>query len=155
MELNIGIHEKPRALICEGLQKFLANTYAVYLKTQNFHWNIVSPGFYSLHILLESQYEELAKATDEIAERIRALGFFVEASFTSFKTISSIPDEEKVLTSVEMLKHLIQAHETLIRHARTLADLIEKEKDVASNDMLGRLVGMHEKMTWMLRSHLV
>src|ERR1700679_1619831 len=106
MELNIGISEPSRAAISEGLSRFLSDTYALYLKTQNFHWNVRGPEFYSLHLLFEKQYEELAEAVDEIAERIRALGFFTDASFTSFMQHTAIQEENKVLNAKDMIASL-------------------------------------------------
>lgn len=75
MEINIGIAEQDRAAIAEGLSRLLADTYTLYLKTHNFHWNVTGPMFNTLHLMFETQYTELALAVDAIAERIRALGF--------------------------------------------------------------------------------
>ena len=154
MEVNTGISEPSRMAISEGLLRVLSDTYAMYLKTQNFHWNVRAQDFYSLHLLFEKQYQELAEAVDEIAERIRALGYFVEASFSSFQSHSSIKEEEKVLTSKDMLSSLVTGHETLIRGARRVAEISDKDGDFATVDMLGRRLGAHEKMAWFLRSHL-
>lgn len=152
--MNIGLTEKARQQISDGLLKLLAETYALYLKTQNFHWNVKCTEFFSLHLLFEKQYEEMSGATDEIAERVRALGFFVDASFSSFSELCGIPEEKKVLTSKEMLKHLIDGHETLIRDTRHLALVCEKEKDHGTIDLLGRRLIAHEKFVWMLRESL-
>jgi starvation-inducible DNA-binding protein len=154
MEVNIGIGEQGKMSIGEGLHRLLADTYALYLKTQNFHWNVRGQEFYSLHLLFEAHYEEMAAAVDEIAERIRALGLFVEASFTSFKRVSSIKEEEKILIPKDMLLSLIEAHEVLIRGARKVADIADREKDFASVDLIGKRLGSHEKMAWFLRSQL-
>ena len=154
MEMNVGLPEPVRLSISEGLSRVLAETYALYLKTQNFHWNVRGPEFYSLHLLFEKQYEELADAVDEVAERIRALGFFVDASLGAFRTKSSIKDEDKVLNFREMLLSLIEGHDTCIRHMRKVAEIADKDMDFATTDMLGRLLGSHEKMAWFLRSQL-
>lgn len=155
MELvNTGISEPNRLTISEGLARVLADTYALYLKTQNFHWNVRGQEFYSLHLLFEKQYEDLADAVDEIAERIRALGYFVDATFTSFQKQSSVKEEEKVLNSKDMLQSLIDGHETLIRGARKVAEVCDSEGDFATVDMLGKRLGVHEKMAWFLRSQL-
>lgn len=153
MEVNIGISEQNRMAICEGLTRLLANTYTLYLKTQNFHWNVRGPEFFSLHLLFEKQYQELAEAVDEIAERIRALGFYVDASFSSFNSLSSVKEEKKVLICNDMLVTLAEGHETLIRDARKVAEVADKERDFATVDMIGRRLGAHEKMAWFLRSH--
>lgn len=154
MDLHIGISEKNRQEISLGLARMHADTYAVYLKTQNFHWNLTGPEFYSLHLLFEKQYEEMAGAIDEIAERIRTLGYFVEASFGALKKMTGVKEEERVLNIKEMLLSLIEAHESLICHARKVAEIADNEKDFATVDMIGRRLGAHEKFTWMLRSQM-
>jgi len=152
MKIHIGISDQNRETISQGLERFLADTYALYLKTQNFHWNVTGHEFYSLHLLFEKQYQEMAEAVDEVAERIRALGFYVAASFSSFKKISPIKDEEKVLNAKEMIQALVEGHETLIQWGRKLAEIADNEGDFATVDMLGRRLGAHEKMAWFLRS---
>lgn len=154
MEFNIGLSQQNRQAICDGLFRVLADTYALYLKTQNFHWNVRGPEFYSLHLLFEKQYEELAEAVDEIAERIRALDFYVDASFSAFREATSVKDEKKVLHVKEMLMSLVEGHESMIRNARKVAEICDNEKDFASVDMLGRHMGAHEKMAWFLRSQI-
>jgi len=152
MERHLGLTEQNCQEISKGLSHFLADVYTTYLKTQNFHWNLSGREFYSLHLLFEKQYQELAEETDEVAERIRALGFYVEASFTSFKQLTHIKEEENVLTIKDMLHRLIAAHEMICRHGRNVSRLAEKGEDVATVDMLGRRIAAHEKMIWMLRS---
>ncbi len=154
MDVNIGISEQNRLAISEGLARMLADTYALYLKTQNFHWNVRGEQFYSLHLLFEKQYQEMAEAVDVVAERIRALGFYVDASFSAFKKLTLVKEEEKVLNSKEMLQGLLQGHEVLIQWARKVAEIADNERDFATVDMIGRRLGEHEKMAWFLRSHL-
>jgi starvation-inducible DNA-binding protein len=154
MEYDIGLTEQQRQGISNGLSRFLADTYALYLKTQDFHWNITGAEFYSLHLLLEKHYEDMAAAIDEIAERIRALGFYVDASFTSLNQQASIKGENRVLAARDMLAGLIQGHQTLIVHVRNVAALADKEGDFATVDLIGRRLGAHEKMAWMLQSQL-
>ncbi len=154
MEFNIGISEKNRQGICDGLARLHADTYALYLKTQNFHWNLTGPEFFSLHLLFEKQYQDMAEAIDEIAERIRALGFYVEASFSAFKNNTGVKEEDRVLSIKEMLYSLIESHEVLIQHARKVAEIADRDLDFASVDMIGRRLGAHEKFLWMLRSQL-
>ena len=154
MKINTGITEANRKKISEGLSGVLADTYALYLKTQNFHWNVQGPQFYALHLLFEKQYQELAEATDEIAERIRALGYHVDASFSSFLRQTAVDEEKKVPGSKAMLQNLVAGHETMIRGSRKVAEMCDKEGDFATVDMLGRRLGAHEKMAWFLRSHL-
>ena len=154
MEVNTGLSQNQRSMISEGLAKILADTYALYLKTQNFHWNIQGAEFFALHLLFEKQYEEMAEATDEIAERIRALGLYVDATFTSFARETHLKETHKLLTAKDMLKDLLEGHEVLIRRTRQILDHAEQDKDGATVDLLGRRLGAHEKMAWMLRSHL-
>lgn len=150
--MDIGLSEQTRMKISDALFYVLADTYALYLNTQNFHWNIKGTEFYSLHLLFEKHYEELAAATDEIAERIRALGYYVDASFEAFQKRSDVKGESKLLNIKEMLQKLIEGHETLIRRARKVAETADQEGDFATVDMLGRRLGAHEKMAWFLRS---
>lgn len=154
MEMNIGIPEGTRSAISDGLSRILAESYALYLKTQNFHWNVRGPDFFSLHLLFEKQYLELAEEVDEIAERIRALGLFVDASFSAFNELSSIKEETKVLNEKEMIASLVAGHELWAKDARKVAEIGDRELDFATVDMLGRRIGAHEKMAWFLRSHL-
>ncbi|MBM3207125.1 MAG: DNA starvation/stationary phase protection protein [Chlamydiae bacterium] len=154
MEIQIGLSDQSRSRIAEGLQTLLADTYATYLKTQNFHWNVMGPEFFSLHLLFEKQYEELAENIDELAERIRALGLYVEASFSVFKEKTAVKEESKVLSGREMVQELVKAHEIVIRSARNLAQIVESENDAATQDFLGKTMNMHEKQSWMLRSQV-
>lgn len=154
MERETGMTKEERANVSGGLAKLLADTYVLYIKTQNFHWNIHGPEFYALHLLAEKQYEEMADAVDEIAERIRALGFFVEASMGSFLKLSSIPEDTQLHTKIKYIEDLIKGHEVVIRDARKLAEQAEKNKDPGTVDLMGRRVLFHEKSAWMLRSQL-
>lgn len=154
MELSTGMNETQRASVCGALAKVLADTYLLYLKTQNYHWNVTGPEFFSLHLLFEKQYEEMADAVDEIAERIRALGFYVEATSEAFRKLSSIKEGSKIIPQFEMVRELIEGHETVIREERHLASLAEKHGDQATVDLMARRLGVHEKAAWFLRSHL-
>lgn len=152
--MNTGMSEKSRQEMSKGLMKLLAESYAVYLKTQNFHWNVIGSDFFALHLMFEKQYEELSQALDEIAERVRALGHFVDATFSAFKALASASEEKKTLAAREMLEHLVTDHERVICYARELATVAEGHKDQATVDLLARRLGAHEKAAWMLRSHL-
>lgn len=143
-------HEKE--MIVKDLKVLLANTYALYLKTQNFHWNYEGPNFYSLHILFEKQYEDLAEAIDEIAERLRALNSLVEASFSHFKEISLISEEKVPRASSEMVKELIRSHDLLVSQAKGVLAISDQENDGATSDLLSRRLDVHEKAIWMLKS---
>ena len=150
--MDTGLSQTSRENVRGALIKLLADTYAVYIKTQKLHWNVVGREFYSLHILLEKQYEDLAEVIDETAERIRALGFTVQATFSHFKQSTSIPEEAEDISTTDMIKLLIESHDTILRNGRHLSILAEKEKDYATVDMMGKRLAMHEKFAWMLRS---
>lgn len=152
--MNIDLSEQDRQVISEGLSGCLANLYALYLKTQNFNWNLTGTEFYSLHLLFNKQYDEMAASVDEIAERIRALGYYVDASFSAFKKLSSVKDEDKVLNMRDMILSLIDGHEIVIRNLRRLSEIAEKARDYATVELLGQKIVDHEKMAWMLRSQL-
>lgn len=152
--MQTGIKNGDRSLIADSLSRVLADTYAIYLRTQNFHWNLVGTHFYSIHILFETQYKELAEAIDEIAERVRALGFYVDATFSGFHKLSSLSEIDKPLSIEGMLQHLLAGHEMLICSLRQLSGLAEKHNDPATVDLMGRRLNIHEKSAWMLRSHI-
>jgi len=154
MEKSGDLSFEAREKIFQNLSKLLADSYAVYLKTQVFHWNVTGKEFFSLHLLFEKQYEELASSIDEIAERIRALGYYAEGSFTIFKLMTSIEEEPAELPAHLMLEKLIKGHELIIRHLRLTLSHAEKAGDGASVDLLGRRLISHEKTLWMLKSQL-
>src|SRR3990167_8720254 len=120
----------------EGLTKLLADTYTLYLKTQNFHWHVTGPHFHSLHRMFEEEYIELASAVDEIAERIRALGAHAPGSFADFLKLTSIKEETGIPTAHDMVKKLLQDHETVIKHIESLMPTAENAKDEATLDLL-------------------
>jgi starvation-inducible DNA-binding protein len=140
--------------IGDELAHYLADTYTLYLKTQNFHWNITGPDFYSLHIMLEAQYKELADAVDLIAERIRALNCHTPASFSQFLKLTSLKEETGSLSSKEMIKQLLKDHETVIHHSNIILETAQKAHDEGTVDLLIERLRAHEKTAWMLRSIL-
>lgn len=154
MEVHTGISTQGRQWMFEGLERVLADTYTLYLKTQSCHWNVRGSDFYPLHLLFESHYQEMAQAIDEIAERMGALGFFVQASFSYFKGKTKIKEAEKVLTAKEMVIALVEGHELALKEIRAVMEVAEREKDGASVDLLGRRLLAHEKMAWFLRNYL-
>jgi starvation-inducible DNA-binding protein len=154
MEIKIGLTKKVLDEVCESLQEYLANTYALYLKTQNFHWNVKGPEFFSLHLLFEKHYEELAEAVDELAERVVSLGSHVDASFSGFGKRSSIKDSKKTILASQMLKELVEGHEVLSAMGRPLVSRFQELHDDASSDLIIKRQAFHEKAAWMLRSHL-
>lgn len=152
--MDIGIDAKQRENLRKGLFELLSNTFVIYVQTQGVHWDLVGPEFYSLHILTEKQYGELAEAVDEIAERIRALGFHVEGGVAAFLKGATIATEVSAKKRAEHLTHLLSAHEAIIRHARKLGSSAEEASDHGTVDLIGRRLLDHEKYAWMLRSEL-
>ncbi len=154
MEVDLGISKKALQEIVDKLGDILADTYAVYLKAQNFHWNVTGPEFFSLHLLFEKNYEDLADAADEIAERIRAIGGIVDATFSAFHKRTSIPEPKKRVSAKHMIKELMEGHEEISRKGRPMIPRFQELKDEASADLLIKRLGIHEKAAWMLRAHL-
>lgn len=153
-KLNIGIADADRKTIVEGLSRLLADTYTLYLKTHNFHWNVTGPMFNTLHLMFENQYTELALAVDVIAERIRALGHFAPGTYREFAKLSSISEADGVPSAQDMIRQLVEAQETVIRTARSLFPVVDKANDEASADLLTQRMQLHEKTAWMLRALL-
>ena len=154
MQIDIGISEDQRKQIAEGLSRLLADSYTLYLKTHNFHWNVTGPMFSTLHTLFEQHYTELATAVDEIAERIRALGVAAPGSYRQFGELSSIPEETGVPGAEEMIRQLVQGQEAVVRTARSIFPIVESANDEPSADLLTQRMQIHEKNAWMLRSLL-
>lgn len=152
--LEIGISEKDRKRIADGLSKLLADSYTLYLKTHNFHWNVTGPMFESLHLMFERHYTELATAVDLIAERIRALGFPAPGTYSEYARLSSIQETPGVPSSDEMIRLLLAGHEAVVRTARSVFPAVDEAKDEASADLLTQRMQLHEKTAWMLRSIL-
>ncbi|AQV95498.1 MULTISPECIES: Dps family protein [Cupriavidus] len=154
MSVNIGISDKDRKKIAEGLSKLLADTYTLYLKTHNFHWNVTGPMFNTLHLMFETQYTELALAVDSIAERIRALGYPAPGTYKEYARLSSIAEEEGVPEATDMIRKLVEGQEAVVRTARSIFPVIDAAGDEPSADLLTQRMQTHEKTAWMLRSML-
>jgi len=154
MDINIGIKEQDREQIAEGLSRLLADSYTLYVKTHNYHWNVTGPLFNSLHTQFEEQYMALAAAVDEIAERIRALGVYAPGSYKAFSKLTKIEESEEVPSANGMIADLVKAHETVVRTAREAFPAAEKGSDEATADLLTQRMQYHEKTAWMLRSML-
>lgn len=153
-KIDIGINEKNRIAIAEGLSRLLADTYTLYLKTHNFHWNVTGPMFNTLHLMFEQQYTELAAAVDEIAERIRALGVHAPGSYAQFADLTNIKEETGVPSAKDMIAQLVKDQETVVRTARQVFPLAEDASDEPTADLLTQRMQIHEKTAWMLRSML-
>jgi starvation-inducible DNA-binding protein len=154
MAIDIGISDTDRRAIADGLARLLADTYTLYLKTHNYHWNVTGPMFNTLHLMFETQYNELALAVDQIAERIRALGHPAPGSYKSFARLSSIQEEEAVPAAEEMIRQLVIGQETVVRTAREVFPTVDKANDEPTADLLTQRMQIHEKNAWMLRSML-
>lgn len=154
MNIDIGISQPHREEIAQGLSHLLADTYTLYLKTHNFHWNVTGPMFQTLHLMFETQYNELALAVDLIAERIRSLGFPAPGTYKQYAQLSSIKEEEGIPKAQEMIKLLVEGQEAVVRTARSLYPSVEACSDEATADLLTQRIQLHEKTAWMLRSLL-
>ena len=152
--IDIGISESDRKAIAEGLSRVLADTYTLYLKTHNFHWNVTGPMFNTLHLMFEQQYTELALAVDLVAERIRALGFPAPGSYAQYAKLSSIKEETAVPDAAEMIRQLVAGQEAVVRTARKIFPRVDKAHDEPTADLLTQRMQAHEKNAWMLRSLL-
>jgi len=153
-QIDIGIPDEQRRAIAEGLSRFLADSYTLYLKTHNFHWNVEGPMFNTLHLMFETQYNELALAVDQIAERIRALGFPAPGSYREFAELATVQDASGRPTATEMLSQLACDQEAVTRTAREVFKLAEEASDQPTADLLTQRMQVHEKTAWMLRAML-
>ncbi len=154
MDIEIGISERDRKDIATGLGRLLADSYTLYLKTHNFHWNVTGPMFNTLHLMFEQEYTELATAVDLIAERIRALGEYAPGSYAEFSKLTEIEEAGEVPGATDMIAHLVKGHEAVVRTARQVFPLAEKSNDESTCDLLTQRLQVHEKTAWMLRSML-
>ena len=154
MEIDIGIAEGQRKDIADGLSRLLADTYTLYLKTHNYHWNVTGPMFQTLHTMFETQYNELALAVDEIAERIRALGMPAPGSDKAYAELSSIAEEDGVPIATDMIANLVKGHEAVVRTARSVFPAADDANDEPTADLLTQRMQVSEKAAWMLRSLL-
>jgi starvation-inducible DNA-binding protein len=152
--IDIGIAEKDRKRIADGLSRLLADTYTLYLKTHNYHWNVTGPMFQTLHLMFEAQYNELALAVDLIAERIRALGFRAPGSYREFGALATLEEDVDTPDARTMIARLIEGQETAVRTARSVFPVAEKANDQPTADLLTQRMQVHEKTAWMLRSLL-
>jgi len=154
MKIDTGIAPAHREMIAAGLERVLADTYTLYLKTHKYHWNVTGPMFQTLHVMFEGQYTELALAVDEIAERIRALGALSPGSYREFAALTAIPEDADHPDAVTMIRRLVEAQETVVRTARAAFPAAAEAEDQATADLLTQRMQVHEKSAWMLRSLL-
>jgi starvation-inducible DNA-binding protein len=152
--IDIGISKADRQKIVQGLSALLADSYTLYLMTHNFHWNVTGPQFNSLHMMFMTQYTEQWNALDEIAERIRALGHPAPGTYQEFVRLASIKEVDGVPAAMDMVRHLVAAHEATARTARAVFPVVNAANDQPTADLLTQRLDVHEKTAWMLRSLL-
>lgn len=154
LSIDIGISTAERAKIAKGLSKLLADSYALYMMTHNFHWNVTGPQFNSLHQMFMTQYTEQWTALDLIAERIRALGHPAPGTYQEFAKLASVKQIEGVPSATDMVKYLVKAQEATAKTARSLFPVVNEANDQPTADLLTQRLEVHEKTAWMLRSVL-
>lgn len=152
--INIGISEKDRKKIADGLGRMLADSYTLYLKTHNYHWNVTGPMFQTLHLMFMTQYNEIWMAVDMVAERIRALGYPAPGTYKEFAALTSIEDSKGTINAKEMIRQLVAGQEAVVRTARAVLPIAEKAGDQPTVDLLSARMQVHEQNAWMLRSLL-
>ncbi len=152
--ISIGIKDEDRQKLAEGLSRLLADSYTLYLKTHNFHWNVKGPMFQTLHLMFETQYNELALAVDSIAERIRALGYPAPGTYQEFAKLTSIKEPVGVPAAKDMIHQLVDGQEAVVRTARSILPTVESAGDEVTAGLLADRMEIHEKTAWMLRSLL-
>lgn len=152
--IDTGLDQQKRREVVEELTKVLADSYAVYLKTHGYHWNVRGPEFFAVHNLLEQQYRDIWEALDDIAERIRALGEFAPQGYAAFANLTSIKDGEPDRDAMGMLRELMRDHETVIATSRRALEVADEDGDDVTVDLLTQRLAAHEKFAWMLRSTL-
>ncbi len=152
--LDLGIPAAQLQKITEGLSRLLADTYTLYLKTHNFHWNVTGPQFNSLHLMFEGQYTELSLAVDVIAERLRALGAYAPGTYTEFARLSTVKEAQGIPSATDMIAQLAADQATVVRTARSIFPYADEASDEATADLLTQRMQVHEKTAWMLRALL-
>jgi starvation-inducible DNA-binding protein len=154
MNINIGISEAHRQEIAGKLARLLADSYTLYLKTHNYHWNVTGPQFNTLHTMFEAQYTELAIAVDDVAERIRALGVKAPGSYKDFANLTTIEESAGGESAEDMIRQLMEGQEAVARTARNAFPAADAANDEPTADLLTQRMQVHEKTAWMLRSML-
>ncbi|TGY90057.1 DNA starvation/stationary phase protection protein [Marinicauda algicola] len=152
MDINMGLDEGQRETMAKAVTKLLADTYALYFKTHAYHWNVTGPRFHDLHAMFMEQYTEMWQAVDDIAERVRALGFMAPISYEEMAKSSSIAFDKKTPDATTMVKNLVAGHEQVVRTARKVLELASEHGDEATADLVAPRVSAHEKTAWMLRA---
>jgi starvation-inducible DNA-binding protein len=154
MRIDTGLDEASREQVAGDLSRLLADSYTLYLKSHNYHWNVTGPMFQTLHLMFEQHYNELALAVDEIAERIRAVGHPSPGTYREFAALSSVTEDDALPPAMDMVANLVRDHETVVATARSVVAAADNATDVATADLATRRIDVHEKTAWMLRSLL-
>jgi starvation-inducible DNA-binding protein len=136
----------------QALAKLLADTYTLYLKTQNYHWHVRGPNFRTLHLLFEEQYTNLALAVDAIAERIVTLGGQAPASFKDYLSLASIQEGDAQTKAEIMVSNLAKDHRQVIKDMNTVIKLAQEQHDEGTIALLSERIAEHEKICWMLEA---
>jgi len=152
--MDTGISQEDRSAIAAGLSRLLADNYTLYLKTHNFHWNVTGPMFNTLHLMFETQYNELWLANDQIAERIRSLGYPAPGTYEEYVKLTSIKETPGQPKAEEMVRLLVEGNEAVVRTARSVFPAVDEAGDEPTADLLTQRMQIHEKNAWMLRSLL-
>lgn len=152
MDINMGMNADQRGEMADAVATLLADTYALYFKTHAYHWNVTGKRFHDLHAMFEEQYTELWQATDDIAERVRALGKLAPISYAELAKDASIKFDDKTPDADTMVRNLVEGHEQVVRTARAVLKLAGKHEDEATADLVSPRVTTHEKTAWMLRA---
>lgn len=151
---NSPISAEDRARLAEGLSQALADSYTLYLKTHNFHWNVEGPNFQALHDMFEAQYTDFAQAVDDVAERIRALGHYAPGSYSDFARLATVKEQTGRPQAQDMVRELAEDQDTVVTTLRKLVHTAREADDPATEDLAISRIQMHEKNAWMLRAHL-
>lgn len=154
LQPELGIETESRVEIANGLKQILSNSYLLMIKTHNYHWNIRGTMFMSVHGLTEQFYTDLFEAVDDLAERIRSLGFLAPGSFKEFSHYGEISDNHSHYSDLEMVQDLLESNELVARNCRKLISISSNNGDEATADLLTVRLGVHEKNAWMYRSFL-
>ncbi|XBQ14899.1 MAG: DNA starvation/stationary phase protection protein [Oceanicaulis sp.] len=152
MDINMGLDKGQRETMAKAVGALLADTYALYFKTHAYHWNVTGPRFHDLHAMFEEQYQELWAATDDIAERIRALGLMAPISYAEMTESASVKADQSTPDADTMIGNLIDGHEQVVRTARKALKLADEHDDEATADLVAPRITAHEKFAWMLRA---
>ena len=150
-QANLGLDTEVRRVVVEHLNRLLADELVLYVKTRNYHWNVIGPDFPGLHKLFEEQYEALGEVLDEVAERARAIGGWARASLAGCLERTRLEERPNVeMGALDMVQDLLVTHEAVVRHLREVRDVADEGRDVGTVNLLEDLVARHEKMAWML-----